>query len=107
MSDTYEATALFLRQRVLILQARLAEAERDAARYRWLRKKTAIVSKRRMSGDCYPAFEILDFPSPTHIAPRPDIELDASIDAAMRFADSASSNRPCTLTAPDRETPVT
>lgn len=27
MSDTYEATALFLRQRVLILQARLAEAE--------------------------------------------------------------------------------
>lgn len=29
MSDTYEATALFLRQRVLILQARLAEAERN------------------------------------------------------------------------------
>lgn len=27
MSDTYEATALFLRQRVLILQARMAEAE--------------------------------------------------------------------------------
>lgn len=27
MSDAYEATALFLRQRVLILQARLAEAE--------------------------------------------------------------------------------
>lgn len=27
MSDTYEATALFLRQRVLILQSRLAEAE--------------------------------------------------------------------------------
>ena len=38
MSDTYEATALFLRQRVLILQARLAEAERDAARYRFIKQ---------------------------------------------------------------------
>lgn len=33
MSDTYEATALFLRQRVLILQARLAEAYERHSRY--------------------------------------------------------------------------
>lgn len=63
---------------------KLAALQADAARYRWLRKKTCIVSKQGfMNGDTYAAFEILDMPSPTYVAPRPDIELDAAIDAAI------------------------
>lgn len=58
----------------------------DAERYRWLRRKVCIIAKDGLLGqdkDRYAVFEILDMPMPTHIAPRPDIEFDASIDAAM------------------------
>lgn len=67
----------------------VADLVKDAERYRWLRKKTCIISKPGfMSGDTYAAFEILDMPFPTHVAPRPDIELDAAIDAAMKGANA-------------------
>ncbi len=45
----------------------------DAARYRWLRRKVAIV------GD---SFHILNI-RPTFVAPDPAVELDAVLDAAM------------------------
>lgn len=69
------------RERILL--ARVAELEADAERYRWLRRKVCIIAKPGfMSGDSYAAFEFLDFPLPTHVAPCAGIELDAAIDAA-------------------------
>lgn len=56
----------------------IAALEKDAARYRWLRRKVGIIAKHGHAD-----FEIVNLPKPTHIAPRPDIELDAVIDADM------------------------
>ena len=70
--------------------ARLQEADqnaKDAARYRWLRRKVAIIGKNGLLGesaDRYCVFEFCNLPSPTYIAPDPCMELDAAIDAAMR-----------------------
>jgi hypothetical protein len=90
MSDTYEATALFLRQRVLILQARLAEAERDAARYRFIKQWA-----RRLDITGY------SLTNNEHFEPR--------IDEAMAIASQPSSadveRRPCTC-HPDDNPPV-
>ena len=52
---------------------RAARDAEDAARYRWLRCKVAIV------GD---SFHILNI-RPTFVAPDPAVELDAVLDAAM------------------------
>lgn len=57
----------------------LAETGKDAERYRWLRRKFAIIGT-----DCGAVFHALNLPSPTHIAPDAAIELDAAIDAALR-----------------------
>lgn len=57
----------------------LKEAGQDAERYRWLRRHFAIVGT-----DNGAVFHALNLPTPTHIAPDAAIELDASIDAALR-----------------------
>ena len=81
--DAIDAYAEVAAERERILLARVAELEADAERYRWLRRKVCIIAKPGfMSGDSYAAFEFLDFPLPTHVAPCADIELDAAIDAA-------------------------
>jgi hypothetical protein len=52
------------------------EADReDAARYRFLRRKFAIVGEQ---------FHAINLPSPTYVAPDAAIELDAVIDAEIR-----------------------
>lgn len=57
----------------------LKEAGQDAERYRWLRRHFAIVGTNNGA-----VFHALNLPTPTHIAPYAAIELDASIDAALR-----------------------
>ena len=51
----------------------------DAERYRFLRRKFAIVG----AGDDGAEFRALNLPRPTYIAPDPGAELDAAIDAAV------------------------
>ncbi len=71
----YYATA---RATLVEAEQTIAALEKDAARYRWLRRKVGIIAKHGHAD-----FEIVNLPKPTHIAPRPDIELDAVIDADM------------------------
>lgn len=61
--------------------------DRDGARWRWFRRHVCIIDKKGFMGasaDRYAAFEFLDVPFPTYIAPDAAAEFDAAIDAAMR-----------------------
>lgn len=78
------------------LQRALAEAERerdearaDAARYRILRRKVAIIEHDGILGNAetrFSVFEFLNLPHPTYVAPDAAIELDAAIDREVRAA---------------------
>lgn len=62
---------------------------RDARRYQWLRRKAAIISAPGILGNAETRnikFEFVNLPYPTHVAPRPDIELDYAIDEEMNLA---------------------
>lgn len=57
--------------------------EKDAARYRWLRRKVCIIQRSGFMGtfsDRYADFEFINVPMPTYMAPDAAVELDASID---------------------------
>ena len=62
---------------ITTLRAKVAELEADAERYRLLRQKVCIISKGENA-----EFQIINL-RPFYIAPRPDIELDAVLDAVM------------------------
>ncbi|MCJ9708932.1 hypothetical protein LWS69_07825 [Bordetella hinzii] len=61
------------REGINVLEARLRDAERDAFRYRTLRRKVSIAGGK---------FHILNL-DPRYIAPDAAVELDATIDAAI------------------------
>lgn len=58
------------------------EAMDDAARYRVLRRKVAIIDRAGILGNAM--FEFLNLPYPTCVAPDAAIELDAVIDGEVR-----------------------
>lgn len=59
--------------------AGVAAGGKDAERYRWLRRKFAIIGT-----DCGAVFAAMNLPLATYVAPDAAIELDAAIDAALR-----------------------
>lgn len=76
LMDAYNPTIQVLRRENKKLRAELAEAKKDAERYRWLRDSSVGPSQiwELLSDDCQPP--ILTLKS-MH-------ELDATIDAAMK-----------------------
>lgn len=62
------------------LAQRVNELEQDAARYRLVRSKVAIIGSAGPAGSA--AFQFVNLPRPTYIAADPAIEFDAAIDAA-------------------------
>jgi hypothetical protein len=70
-----------LRERIAELERALAEAKRDAERYRWLRskaKRNAVVSKNKHAGDIH----VIQWADKTEANVLRMEELDSAIDAA-------------------------
>ena len=63
----------------------LTNAEIDAARYRLLRRKFAIISDGNGNAEFCP----ISLPRPTHIAPNTAIELDTALDRERLGMDGA------------------
>jgi hypothetical protein len=79
-----------LERELAAAQAELAEAKRDAARYRWLRQRMEARELESMRGDVRPALQVRLGAAFLDVTPIPHdsimAELDAAIDAAMKEA---------------------
>ncbi|HBO4748900.1 TPA: hypothetical protein L4V19_002006 [Pseudomonas aeruginosa] len=79
--DKMQAAANASAKTIMALIAEVEHLRKDAARYRWLRRKACIIATNDGA-----EFRMVNLPGATYIAPAPEIELDAAIDAALEGA---------------------
>ena len=77
IAGTRAGLKAFDEETIQALRAKVAELEADAERYRLLRQKVCIISKGENA-----EFQIINL-RPFYIAPCPDMELDAVLDAFL------------------------